>query len=153
MSDNGNFMTGEPRNHKAHVVVVEDNPADVELLRWALEGANVECDLTIIDDGGDAMAFAHQKGKYADFRKPDLALIDLNLPKHDGWEILEAMRSNRAFAEVPVAVMSSSSRPSERVRMKDLKVERYVTKPADLEAFMRIGAIVKELLAERGKAG
>jgi CheY-like chemotaxis protein len=144
-------MTGKPDDRKSQVLVVEDNPADVELLRWALDSAEVEYDLTVIDDGGEALAFVQQRGKYFASTAPDLAILDLNLPKYDGMEILEAMRASRIFAGVPVAVLSSSSSPRDRAKMEAYNIGRYITKPPDLDEYLRIGLIVKELLAEQSK--
>jgi DNA-binding response OmpR family regulator len=79
---------------------------------------------------------------------PDLAIVDSNLPKHGGLEIIEQMRGNPKFAEVPVVILSSSSAPRDRATMESFKVKRYIVKPADLEEFMRIGWQIKELLAE-----
>lgn len=134
-------MTGKPR-----VLLVEDNPGDVDLLRLAFSNANLECDLTVLDDGAEALAFARQRGKYAAAPAPDLAILDLNIPKNDGLEILEALRANPAFAELPVAVLSSSSSPRERSAVERFHIRRFITKPSDLEEFMNIGLIVKELL-------
>jgi len=136
---------------KTQVLVVEDNPADVELLRWALDSAAVECELTVIEDGGEALAFVQQRGKYLGSTAPDLAILDLNMPKYDGMEILEAMRASQVFASVPVAVLSSSSSPRDRARMEAFNIGRYITKPPDLDEYLRIGLIVKELLAEQSK--
>jgi CheY-like chemotaxis protein len=136
---------------KSQVLVVEDNPADVELLRWALDSAAVECELTVIEDGGEALAFVQQRGKYLGSTAPDLAILDLNMPKYDGMEILEAMRASQVFASVPVAVLSSSSSPRDRARMEAFNIGRYITKPPDLDEYLRIGLIVKELLAEQSK--
>jgi CheY-like chemotaxis protein len=144
-------MTGKPDDRKCQVLVVEDNPADVELLRWALDSAAVAYDLTVIEDGGEALAFVQQRGKYFASTAPDLAILDLNLPKYDGLEILEAMRASRVFAGVPVAVLSSSSSPRDRAKMEAYNIGRYITKPPDLDEYLRIGLIVKELLAEQLK--
>src|SRR5215469_1050084 len=118
---------------KLRVLVIEDNPADVELLRWALEGAQVDCDLTVLEDGGEALAFIQQRGKYAGRTPPDLAILDLNLPKYDGIELLEAMRAVADFDSTPVAVLSSSSSPRDRSRMEAYQIVKYITKPPDLD--------------------
>lgn len=133
--------------HKAHILVIEDNPADVELLRMALRHADLECELTVIDDGADALALVHKHspGPAADL---DLAIIDLNLPKHGGEEILEALRANPALTHLPVAVLTSSSSARDRLGMHRLCVGRYIVKPPDLDAFLKIGFAVKELLSE-----
>ena len=127
--------------------MVEDNPADVQLLKWALERAELNCELIVIDDGSAALEFVQQRGRYAAVAVPHLALLDLNLPKYDGIEILQALRSNPAFADVPVAILSSSSSPRERAKLDTFGVARYITKPADLEQFLAIGFILKDLLA------
>lgn len=136
---------GEPR--KVHILLIEDNPGDVALIRMALRNAGLDCDLTVIDEGGEAMAFVQQQGKYGASRAPDLAILDLNLPKNDGLEILAAMRGNQPFVEVPVAILSSSSWPRDRTKLEVFNIARYITKPPDLDEFMRIGLILKELLA------
>jgi CheY-like chemotaxis protein len=146
-------MIGEPNGRKLHILVVEDNPADVELLRWALESARIDCDLTVIDDGGEALAFVQNRGKYLHSPPPDLAILDLNLPKYDGIEILEAMRGNLAFAGVPVAVLSSTSSPREMAKMEAVGIDRFITKPPDLDEYVEIGLIVKSLLEQSHTGG
>ncbi len=128
------------------IVVVEDNPCDVDLLRLALEEQGIHCELTVLEDGGEALAMARQRGKYAGFSTPDLMLLDLSLPKNDGPEILEALRANPAFADLTVAVLSSSSSPRDRARLQGFRVSRFITKPADLDEYLKIGAIIKQLL-------
>ena len=102
-------MSVELHGGKPRVLLVEDNPGDVDLLRLAFSNAALDCELTVLDDGGEALAFVRQDGKYAGVPIPDLAILDLNVPKNDGLEILAAMRANPKFAELPVAVLSSSS--------------------------------------------
>jgi CheY-like chemotaxis protein len=144
-------MNGQTSEGKAHILLLEDNPADVQLLRRALQSAGLDCHLAVIEDGAEALAFMRGHGKYRDARPPDLAVMDLNLPKNDGLEVLEEMRKNPAFAEVPVAILSSSSSPRERNRLKELRVTRFITKPYDLEQFMEIGSILKSLLDESAR--
>jgi DNA-binding response OmpR family regulator len=149
-------MTDEPcarpDARKLQVLLIEDNPGDVDLLRWALDQADVNCELIVIDDGADAISFVQQTGKYSGAAVPDLAILDLNLPKYDGLEILAEMRANNAFATVPVAVLSSSSSSRDRAKMEVFRIARYLTKPPDLEEFMRIGPVLKDLLAESAAA-
>jgi len=135
---------------KIRILVVEDNPADVMLLRWALETAELDFELTVIDDGGDALAFVQQRGEYADAVAPDLAILDLNLPRNDGLEILQAIRASQAFTDLTVAILSSSSSPRERAKIDAFRVGRYIAKPTDLNEFLKIGFIVKDLLEESG---
>lgn len=133
------------------ILVVEDNPNDVELLRMALRDAHVDCDLTVIEDGGDALAFVEHDAVAGD--RPDLAILDLNLPRRDGVEVLRGMRSSVVFRDVPVAVLSSSALPRERARMEALHIRRYLQKPSDLDEFLKIGGAVKELLADPAGVG
>ena len=132
------------------IFVVEDNPTDVLLLRMALKEAGVPCDLIVIDDGGDALAFVQQD--LPSDAVPDLAILDLNLPKRDGFEVLESMRSNAALSQVPVAILSSSP-PRDRARLRDLRVQKYMVKPADLEEFLKLGVVIRDLLSSPASGG
>ncbi len=139
-------MSAETENGKSSILLIEDNPADVELFRYVLESAAVSCELTVIDDGSDALAFVQQRGKYQHAAPPSLAIVDLNLPRYDGIEILEAMRANPAFADVPVVVMSSSSSPRDRSRIEESGIGLYITKPPDLDGYLRVGLTVRDML-------
>lgn len=145
-------MTGKDAHCKIHILVVEDNPGDIALFRMALQSAGLDCKLTVIEGGEEAITFVEQRDKYANSPTPDLAILDLNLPQSDGLEILSAMRGNRAFDSVPVAVLTSSSSPRQRAEIEKFRIGRYVTKPPDLEEYLKIGLIVKELLVENGSA-
>jgi two-component system response regulator len=137
----------QDNSHKARILVIEDNPADVELLRMALRHAGLDCELTIIDDGADALALVSRQPP-ASAADLDLAIIDLNLPKHGGEEILEALRANPDLTDLPVAILTSSSSTRDVFGMHRLRVGRYIVKPPDLDAFLKIGFTVKELLTE-----
>lgn len=128
------------------ILLVEDNDADVYLFRKALKSAGLNCELTIIEDGGRAMTFIRSEAQYAGSPVPDLAVIDLSLPKNDGIQVLEAIRAAERFANMPVVVVSSSTRPPARVDLDRLRVVRYISKPPDLESFLQIGAVLKEIL-------
>ena len=143
-------MSGPPVARKTRILVVEDNPADVDLLQLALTEAGLDCELTVIDDGADALAFVRCNDGLADL--PVLAILDLNLPKHSGIEVLEEMRAHRGFADLPVIILSSSASPLDREKSARFGVRRYIVKPPDLEEFLRIGGQVKELLATIGTA-
>jgi CheY-like chemotaxis protein len=137
------------------ILLVEDNAADVYLFRKALLGAGIDFELTVIGDGSMAIAFVRGEGEYAGAPVPDLAVIDLNLPKKDGIEVLEAVRAVGRFDDMPVVVVSSSASPSSRLKEKHLRVARYITKPPDLDSFLQIGAPLKEILmrTEARRAG
>jgi CheY-like chemotaxis protein len=138
-------MTGD----RVRILLVEDNAADVYLFRKALERADLNFELIVIEDGAEALAFARQDGPSAANPPPDLAVLDLNLPKNEGVEVLKAMRDNPRLANVPVVITSSSASTRERAAVEQLGVERYIAKPPDLDSFLEIGAVVKEVLLAR----
>jgi CheY-like chemotaxis protein len=131
-----------------HILLVEDNDADVYLFRKALTGAGLNFELTVAEDGGHALAFVQGEGKYAGSPVPDLAVVDLSLPKNDGIQVVEAIRTAARFDDMPVIVTSTSATPPPRLKQDILKVERYIVKPAELEAFLQIGTAVKEILVD-----
>jgi CheY-like chemotaxis protein len=142
-------MTKNP-GRKTCLLIIEDNPGDVTLLGLALQQAEVRCDVSVIEDGGAALEFLKQEKP----RIPDLVVLDLNLPKADGREVLYAMRSTEAFANVPVVIWTSSNAPHERAQLNALGVTRYLVKPPDLNEFLKLGGVIKDVLeeCERGSA-
>jgi CheY-like chemotaxis protein len=130
---------------KIRILLIVDNPTDVELFRRALFTAGLVCDLTVLEDGEEALDLLRRSD--GEGALPDLVVLDLNLPKHDGVEVLQAMRATARYTTVPVAILSSSSSPRERARIEPLRVSRYITKSPDLDQFMKIGFTVKELVA------
>jgi CheY-like chemotaxis protein len=134
----------------SRIVLVEDNDADVYLLRKALQTADLKFELTVVRDGAEALAFVRREGRYWARSVPDLVVLDLNLPKDNGIQVLRAIRERETFSSVPVAVLSSSASPKDRDESGKLGVDRYIQKPADLEEFLQIGQILKELLFTHG---
>ena len=130
------------------VLLVEDNAADVYLFRKAFESTDLRFELTVIEDGSDAMAFARSEGRYAHSPVPDLAVLDLNLPKHDGIQVLRAIRQSNRLRDVPVVVTSSSESTRHQAELEQLHVSRYIRKPPDLEEFLQIGTVLKDLLVK-----
>jgi CheY-like chemotaxis protein len=141
-------MTGD----RFDILLVEDNSADVYLFRKALTGAGLNYELTVFEDGGAAMAFIRGEHQYAASPVPDIALLDLSLPKNDGLQVLEALRRSERFANMPVIIASSSARPPAPLP-ESLRVTRYIMKPPDLEDFLQIGSVVKEILLEHQARG
>lgn len=126
-----------------HILLIEDNPADVELLRMALDQARFPYNVTVIHDGAEALALFRQSAAPL----PDITVLDLNLPKYGGLEILEAARANPAYAAMPIAILSSSSSPRERSRIQMFDRVRYFTKPLDLDEYLSIGPLIRDLAA------
>lgn len=135
-------------NRPVRILLVEDNEADVYLFRKALAYAGLDYELAVIEDGGRALAFARGEAEYDRTPIPDLAIIDLSLPKNNGVQVLEAIRASERFADMPVVVTSSSAKPPVRLSEEHLRVARYIAKPPGLEEFLRIGAVLKDILDE-----
>ena len=126
------------------VVLAEDNPGDVFLIRRALDGQRLLYELLVAKDGEEAITYVGQAA--AGTRKIDLLLLDLNLPRHDGAEVLARLRSHSSLANVPVILLTSSDSPQDRERCLALGASRYFQKPSNLAAFMEIGQIAKQLV-------
>ena len=135
------------------LLLVEDNPADVYLLRQALKMAGLNFELKVIDHGGDALHFVHNCAKVTETDKFDLAILDLNLPGYGGLEVLTAIRQSEALADLRVVVLTSSAAPSERNQVEKLQISRFITKPPELADFLQIGNLLKEVLIDRDHDG
>ena len=134
------------------ILLAEDNSADVYLIREALKEHGVECPIRLATDGKDVLRIISQDPPD---EIPDLALIilDLNLPRHDGIEILQHLRENAKLSHVPIVVLTSSDSPRDRQMSTELGAARFLRKPSNLEQFLSLGAVFKELLERpRSKA-
>ena len=127
------------------IFLVEDNSADVYLLRHALKQAGLSFELSVVEDGAKALEYVRNYSSAEDHR-PDLAVLDLNLPTHGGIEVLAEIRQTEALSEVPVVVLTSSAAPLERSQVEQLRVARFLTKPPDLAAYLKIGEVLKGVL-------
>jgi len=126
------------------ILLVEDNDADVYLLRKAFEAAALNFELTVIDDGRDAINYVQRGGEWEAL--PDLAILDMNLPKNDGPEVLRALRNVKEFSKLPVIVFSSLWSPSDKLKIESFDVARCLNKPLNLEEFLQMGTMVSDLL-------
>jgi DNA-binding response OmpR family regulator len=131
----------------ARILVIEDNGSDVFLLQRALNKQDLHFELTHLLDGGQALAFIRRQGAYADAAIPNLILLDLNLAKYSGEDILREIRSASHLSRVPVCVWSSSRSRRDEALLKELGVSQFIAKPAGLDQFMEIGKILKDVLA------
>src|SRR5471030_1563919 len=131
----------------ARLVVIEDNGGDVFLLERALKKQDFRFELIHLLDGGEALAFIRRQGAYADAEIPNLILLDLNLSKYTGEDLLREIRSAKHLARVPVCVWSSSQSRRDQALLADLGVARFITKPSGLDQFMEIGKIIKDLVS------
>jgi two-component system response regulator len=131
-------MQAERTKADIEILLVEDNPADVRLTREALKEAKVRNQLYVVEDGVAAMEFLLRKGKYADVPRPDLILLDLNLPKKDGRQVLQEIKQDPDLKRIPVVVLTTSQAEEDIVRSYNLHANCYVTKPVDLDQFITI---------------
>ena len=131
----------------ARVLVIEDNSSDVFLLERALNQHGLRFELIHLADGAEALAFIRREGSYADAATPDLILVDLNLVKCNGVDILREIRAAQHLAGVLLCAWSSSRSRQDRALLVELGVARFITKPSGLEQFMEIGKIIKDLLS------
>ncbi|MGD0778477.1 MAG: response regulator [Candidatus Solibacter sp.] len=127
----------------ARILVIEHNGSDVFLLDRALKKQDLQFELVHLLSGTEALAFVRRQGAYADAAIPNLILLDLNVFKYTGADILREIRSARHLDRVPVCVWSSSRSPA---LLKELGIAQFITKPAGLDQFMEIGKIIKDLL-------
>lgn len=127
-----------------HILLVEDCDADIRLVDEALRVHQIGGDLTVICDGSDALK--HIAGMHEQPFPPDLVMVDLNLPKVDGFEVLAALREQPGGSQIPVIVISSSGAERDRRRAAALGADAYFRKPIEIEEFLKIGTVVKELL-------
>jgi len=120
------------------ILLVEDSPADVRLTREALHEAKVMNTLHIVKDGVEALAFLRQQGPYAASPRPKLILLDLNLPKKDGREVLAEIKQDESLKRIPVVVLTTSKAEEDIVRSYNLHANAYVSKPVDLARFFEV---------------
>lgn len=136
------------QNSKApKIVLMEDNPADVKLVRMALQGAGLDCSLRVIDDGNQALAFIEALDVKPGAVSIDLLLLDMHLPKHDGEDILKRLRSLEHCAQTPVVIMTASDAPEDHNLAQKHAAMYYFRKTASLDQFMQLGMIVRDILA------
>jgi CheY-like chemotaxis protein len=120
------------------VLLVEDDPGDVLMTREAFEENKVANRLAVVTDGVAAMEYLRREGQYADAPVPDLVLLDLNLPKMDGREVLAAMKSDEKLRSIPVVVLTTSEAEEDVLRSYSLHANAYVTKPVDFSRFIEV---------------
>ena len=124
------------------VLLVEDNPADADLMRETIEASKLRLDLSTVKDGVEAIQYLRCEGPFANAKRPDLILLDLNLPRMNGRQVLASVKSDADLRGIPVVVLTSSSAEQDIVQSYNLGANCYVIKPVDLKAFQ---AIVKQV--------
>lgn len=120
------------------ILLIEDNPGDVRLTREVLKDGRIRNTLNVVGDGVEALAFLRRQGEYADRPCQDLILLDLNLPKKDGREVLAEIKADPDLRRIPVVVLTTSSAEIDILAAYDLHANCYITKPVDLDQFVRV---------------
>ena len=128
----------EPDPRAIEVLLIEDDPGDVLMTREAFEDAKVANNLYVVSDGEDALAFLRREGAHAQVPRPDLVLLDLNLPRVDGREVLEQIKNDPELRSIPVVVLTTSESEDDIVHSYSLHANAYVTKPVDFDRFHQV---------------
>jgi len=120
------------------ILLIEDNPGDVELAREGLRECKIRNNLHAVGDGVEASAFLHRKGAYASSPRPDLIILDLNLPKRDGRDLLREIKEDEELKRIPVVILTTSAAEEDILRSYSLHANCYVTKPLGLDQFLQV---------------
>ena len=137
-------ITDHTKARPIGILLVEDNPGDVRLTQEVLKDAKVRNTLTVARDGVEAMALLRREGKYARAARPDLILLDLNLPRKDGRELLGEIKSDRTLRVIPVIILTTSTSEEDILKSYGLHANCYITKPVDLDQFVKVVRSVED---------
>jgi len=137
-------MTTRTIGRPIEILLVEDNPGDVRLTREALKEDKVHNNLHVVNDGIEALAWLRRQGVHAGAVRPDIILLDLNLPKKDGREVLSEIKTDEDLRRIPVVVLTTSRAEEDVLRAYDFNANCYITKPVDLEQFMKVVRSIKD---------
>jgi chemotaxis family two-component system response regulator Rcp1 len=126
------------------ILLVEDNPADIRLTEEVLKGSKIRNALNVVMDGVEAMAFLRGEDKYKGFARPDIILLDLNLPKKDGREVLSEIKSDPDLRLIPVVILTTSEAEQDIIKTYDLHANCYITKPVDFDQFISVIKLIED---------
>ncbi len=131
-------MSNQVRSRPVEILLIEDNPGDVRLTEEALKEDKLQAKLHVVMDGQEAMCFLRKEGDFADTPRPDLILLDLNLPKKDGREVLAEIKTDEELKQIPVVVLTTSQAEEDILKAYELNANCYITKPVDLNQFIKV---------------
>ena len=137
-------MNATASGRAVEILLVEDNPGDVGLTRETLKDSKLLNHMNVVNDGVEAMAFLRHQGKYVNATRPDLILLDLNLPKKDGREVLAEVKADEQLRRIPVVVLTTSSAEQDILKTYDLHANCYITKPVNLDQFTEVVKAIEE---------
>ncbi|OGP92951.1 MAG: response regulator [Deltaproteobacteria bacterium RBG_16_48_10] len=126
------------------VLLVEDNPGDVRLTKEAFKDGRMINHLNVVEDGVEALAYLRREGKYATGSLPDLVLLDLNLPKKDGREVLSEMKNDENLKRIPVVILTTSTAEQDIFKTYDLHANCYINKPVDFDRFLTVVRAIED---------
>lgn len=132
------------KTNQIDILLVEDNPGDVRLTKEALSEAKLLNTIAHVPDGVEAVAYLRKQGKYKDASRPDLILLDLNLPKKDGREVLAEIKNDPDLKRIPVVILTTSRAEQDILKAYNLHANCYITKPVDLDQFVRVAKSIDE---------
>jgi CheY-like chemotaxis protein len=132
-------------NHRAReILLVDDNPSDVRLTLEAFKDAKLANNVSVAGDGVEALEYLRRVGKYAGVVKPDLVLLDLNMPKKDGREVLEEVKNDPDLRRIPIVILTTSKAEADILKSYDLHVNCYIQKPVDYNEFIRMLRLIED---------
>ena len=130
------------------ILLVEDSAGDVRLVQEALQEAKVRNSMAVVGDGVEALAYLRRQGRYARAPRPGLVLLDLNLPRKNGFEVLQEIKADDNLKRIPVVVLTTSQSEQDVVKSYDLSANAYITKPVDLEQFLVVVKAIEDFWLE-----
>jgi CheY-like chemotaxis protein len=131
-------MMNSESGHAIEILLVEDNPGDVRLTREALKEAKVRNSLSVAGDGVEALAFLRREGLHANAPRPDIVLLDLNLPRKDGRQVLAEVKADPELRRLPVVILTTSKAEEDILKTYDLHANCFITKPVDFDQFVKV---------------
>jgi chemotaxis family two-component system response regulator Rcp1 len=126
------------------ILLIEDNPGDIRLTQEALKEGKIRNDFFVVRDGVEALDFLFKRGQYKDAPRPDIILLDLNLPKKDGREVLEVIKADEKLRQIPVVILTTSKAEEDILRTYNLHANCFITKPVELEEFMHVVKTIED---------
>jgi len=133
-----------PESKPIEILLIEDNAGDARLAREALRDAKVRNNLSWVSDGVEALAFLRHQGKYTQSPRPDLILLDLNLPRKDGREVLTEIKADEKLKRIPVVILTTSQAEEDILKAYHLNANCYISKPVDLDQFMKVVKTIED---------
>jgi len=131
-------MNSSPGARPIHILMVEDNPDDIELTVEALKDARVGNFLSVVQDGEEALSYLRRQGKYRQAARPDLILLDLNMPRKNGRDVLREVKNDPELKRIPVVILTTSQAEEDILHTYDLHANCYITKPVDFNQFLKV---------------